>query len=188
MCTAFPCSDYYGSSVPSVRHRPATGLPADQLAAGREGDRTDGSHVHSRTLRRGRCPAMPLQHRHGYAAGIHRGLPVGDMTRPKSSLHDHIVVEVRVALQPPSARFELVGLLRGVQSLVPHVHLSVLLAGPGPSGSAGPSRRCQGCCPPPPSSREIRLPSASTSPLRRADGGVLSPPQGSRTPRGARGR
>ena len=28
------------------------------------------------------------------------------------------------------------------------LHLSVLLAGPRPSGSAGPSRRCQGCCPP----------------------------------------
>ena len=61
-------------------------------------------------------------------------------------------VRVRAATQPRSARFELVGLLRGVQPLVPHVHLSVLLAGPGPSGSAGPSRRCQGCCPPSPSS------------------------------------
>ena len=40
-------------------------------------------------------------------------------------------------------------LLRSVQPLVPHVHLSVLLAGPGPSGSAGPSRRCQGCFHPP---------------------------------------
>jgi hypothetical protein len=34
----------------------------------------------------------------------------------------------------------------------------------------------------------IRLPSASMRPLRRAHGGVLSPPQGSRTPRGAPGR
>ena len=57
---------------------------------------------------------------------------------------------VRAAAQPRSARFELVALLRGVQSLVPHVRLSVLLAGPGPSGSAGPSRRCQGCFHPPP--------------------------------------
>ncbi len=68
------------------------------------------------------------------------------------------------------------------------LRLSVLLAGPRPSGSAGPSRRCQGCCPPSPPSQEIRLPSASTSPLRRTGGGVLSPPQGSRTPRGARCR
>ena len=98
---------------------------------------------------------MPLQHRHTYAAGIRCGLPAGDMTRPRSFPHDHhavVVVRVRVAVQPPSARFELVGLLRGVQSLVPHVHLSVLLAGPGPSGSTGPPRRCQGCCPPSPAS------------------------------------
>ena len=27
MYTAFPCSDYYGSSAPLRRHRPATGLP-----------------------------------------------------------------------------------------------------------------------------------------------------------------
>ena len=25
---------------------------------------------------------MPLQHRHGYAAGLHRGLPTGDITQP----------------------------------------------------------------------------------------------------------
>ena len=32
--------------------------------------------------------------------------------------------------------------------MVPHVHRPALLAGLGPSGSAGPSRRCQGCSPP----------------------------------------
>ena len=44
-------------------------------------------------------------------------------------------------------------LLRGFLPLVPRVHLSVSLAGPAPSDSAGASRRCQGCfrlhrCPP----------------------------------------
>jgi hypothetical protein len=99
MRPAFPASDYYGSSVPPRRHQPTTGLPADQLAAGREGDRRDGSHVHSRTLRRGRRPAMPLQHRHGYAAALRRGLPAGDITQPRSSPHDN-VVRVRAALRP----------------------------------------------------------------------------------------
>ena len=147
MWPAFPASDYYGSSAPSHRHQPATGLPTRRpgWAAGR--GRRDGSHVHSPTVRRGRRPAMPLQHRHGYAAGIHRGLPAGDINRPKSSPH---IVRVRVATQPRSTRFELLALLRDVQPLVPHVRLSVLLAGPGPSGSTGPFRRCQGCCPPSP--------------------------------------
>jgi hypothetical protein len=26
---------------------------------------------------------MPLPHRHDYAAGLHRGLPTGDINRPK---------------------------------------------------------------------------------------------------------
>src|SRR3954462_12097903 len=135
MWPAFPTSDYYGSSAPSRRHGPAMRVPAGQLAAARKGDRRDGSHVHSRTVRRGRRPAMPLQHRHGYAAGIHRGLPTGDINRPRSSptgdVSDH-ADRVRAAIQPRSARLELVVLLRGVQPLVPHVRLSVSLAGPGP--------------------------------------------------------
>jgi hypothetical protein len=34
---------------------------------------------------------------------------------------------------------------RGCHTPVPHVLLSIPLAGPKPSGSAGPSRRCRGC-------------------------------------------
>src|SRR5690606_19405051 len=37
-----------------------------------------------RTDRQVRCPAMPLRPRHGYAADLHRGLPPGDINRPKS--------------------------------------------------------------------------------------------------------
>ena len=77
MYTAFPCSDYYGSSAPLRRHRPATGLPR------RDGrDQRSGSHVHSRTLQQGRCPAMPLQPRHGYAAVLHRAKPCGAPSVP----------------------------------------------------------------------------------------------------------
>jgi hypothetical protein len=60
--------------------------------------------------------------------------------------------------------------LRSVQPLVPHVRLSVLLAGPGPSGSADPSRRCQGCFPPSAASPASGCPQlqwlAATSPRR----------------------
>ena len=74
---------------------------------------------------------------------------VGDINRPKSS-PPSIARWVYVAARPRSARFEPLGLLRSFRSLVPRVRLSVLLAGPGPSGGASPSRRCQGCFPPSP--------------------------------------
>ena len=102
MYTAFPCSDYYGSSAPLRRRRPATGLPR------RDGrDQRSGSHVHSQTLQRGRCPAMPLQPRHGYAAVLHRGPLADDINRPKSSPTGQ-AGRVHVATQPTSVRFELV--------------------------------------------------------------------------------
>ncbi len=50
---------------------------------------------------------MPLRHRHGYAADLHRGLPTGDINQPQSSPHLHHV-GVRAATQPRSVRFELV--------------------------------------------------------------------------------
>jgi len=54
---------------------------------------------------------MPLQHRHGYAAGIHRGLPTGDITQSRSSPDHHtdttveprlggVVIGVRAANRP----------------------------------------------------------------------------------------
>ena len=48
---------------------------------------------------------MPLRHRHGYAAGLPRGLLTGDIDRSRSSPH---LVRMRAAAQPRSARLELV--------------------------------------------------------------------------------
>lgn len=86
---------------------------------------------------------MPLRPRHAYAADIQRGLRGGDLFPPQEFPAQ--LLRVRVATQPRSTRFELEGGLRSLQTLVSHVHLFVSLAGPGPSGSADPSRRCQGC-------------------------------------------
>jgi hypothetical protein len=115
---------------------------------------------------------MPLRSRHGYAADLHHGLPTGDITQPRSSPHD---LRAGAHRNPAQIRQVRAGglLLRGVQPLVPHVHLPVLLAGPAPSGGAGTSRRCQDCFRPSRPSRRVRLPSASTSPLRRAGGGAF---------------
>ena len=46
MWTAFPSSDYYGGSAPCRTHQATTALPADMLAARREGQTRQGSHVH----------------------------------------------------------------------------------------------------------------------------------------------
>ena len=75
--------------------------------------------------------------------------------------------------------------LERLYTLVPHVHLPVSLDRPGSSGSADPSRRCQGCSHPPrrlPGRAALSFPSL----LRQTRDGVLSPPSGNAAPRGAR--
>jgi hypothetical protein len=125
---------------------------------------------------------MPLRLRHDYAAGFHRDLPAGDICRLGSSLH------LRADTRHGPAHIRQVGagglLLRGFQMLVSHVHLSVLLAGPESSDSADSSRRCQGCLPSFFPSRKSDALSFFTL-LRQRSGGVLSPPHGSKAPRGA---
>ena len=72
---------------------------------------------------------MPLRHRHGYAAGIHRSLRTGDM-KPVQEFPEHTGSGARRC----PAHIRQVGAggirLRGFQTLVPRVHLLVLLAGP----------------------------------------------------------
>ena len=166
MWPAFPASDYYGSSAPPRRHQPATGLPADQLAAGRGGDRRDGSHVHSRTVRRGRRPAMPLQPRHGYAAGIHRGLPAGDINRPRSS-PPAAPCGCALLTQPRSARFELVVSLEGRSAAGSSRTPSRLACRTRTIWQCWPVPSLSGLLPPSPLVPGIRLPSASPA---RCDG------------------
>jgi hypothetical protein len=92
---------------------------------------------------------MPLRLRHGYAAGIHRGLPIGNIDQPRSSPH---FARIRTATQPISVRFGAGGsLLRGVHTLI-HCRYTFPLCSPGAksSDSADPPRLCQGCLPPSP--------------------------------------
>ena len=116
------------------------------------------------TVRRDRHPAMPLHHRHGYAAGLHHGLPnrrhspirefpTWPTTPGQAGRGD--LSQMGTRCDPAHVR-QVRGWwvhLRGVQTLVPHVYLSVLLAEPAPSGSSGTTRRCQGRCPPSPPSQ-----------------------------------
>ena len=99
-----------------------------------------------RTACRVRRPTLPLQPRHGYAAGFRDGLPADDIDQPGSSPRRGADARCRPA---QICQIRAGGLLlRGVRTLVSLVHLPVSLAGPGPSDSAGPSRRCRGCLPP----------------------------------------
>ena len=126
------------------------------------------------TGRRGRCPALPRQPRHKYAAGFPCGLhdagyyaAVESITRLKSN---------RALLpgpHPPGWSRCLP--LTGVPPLVHcSLHLLVSLAGPGPSGGADPSRRCQGCSHPSPRLRGQAALSFSGL-LRQTAGGSFHP-------------
>ena len=112
------------------------------------------------------------------ATGTHIQVGGSDINRPKSSPHTCRRVWVRVATRPQSARFEPLALLRSFRSLVPHVRLSVLLAGPGPIWRYWSVPSLSGLLSTLTPVPGFRLPSASTCPLRRARGGVLSSPHG----------
>lgn len=147
----------------------------------------DGSHVHSRTLRRDRHPVMPQHLRHGYAAGLHRGLPTGDITRSRSSPHRRSSEGARC--NPTRIRQIRVGglLLRGFQSLVP-IRMPLRLASRARTIWQYWIRLVvvEDCSTHHAHASAVDRPPAITRLLRQAPSGVLSPPQGSGTPRGAR--
>jgi hypothetical protein len=119
------------------------GLPSTELEV-RLGAPAGSSHVHHGIDRQVRCSALPRQHRHAYAAGFRRGLPTDTWNR----LRSRPPASGGRALRPAQIRQVRAGVvITGRQALIPRVHLPVSLAGPGPSGSASPSRRCQGCLP-----------------------------------------
>ena len=139
----------------------------------------------ARTTPRCGCPALPLRHRHEYAADFPRGLPAGDLTphgsRPPTR-------QRRPGVHRCPAHIRQVGAGASPErryTLAHHVHLFVSLGRPRPSGSADPSRRCQGCSHPP---RRLPVQAALsfTSLLRQTGDGVLPPPSGDAAPRGAR--
>ena len=103
-------SDYYGASAPS---RPFDGrrtYPADPN--GIPGRRSEAGWFPC-SLRIDRSawhPALLRQHRHGYAAGLHRGLPTGIAYQLRSRPPKH--ARSCAASRPISTRFEPVTRLR----------------------------------------------------------------------------
>ena len=101
---------------------------------------------------------MPRQHRHGYAAGLHRDLPASTPSQLRSRPPAPDDRALHPGPYPPDlSRCHAYGAL----ALVPLVYRLISLAGPGPSGSTRPSRLCQRCFPPspaPPGSDCAQLP------------------------------
>jgi len=140
--------------------RPIQGPSADDEPARRrpgwaEGRAVrDGSHVHSLTDRPVRCPTVPLQPRHEYAAGLPRGLPTGPPNRLRSRPR-HQRPRACTAVRPISTRLEPVHDLRGFDRWFLHTYTfrsclpdPVRLAVPDRPGVRGaasrPSLRLQG--------------------------------------------
>jgi DnaB helicase-like protein len=135
------------------RLRPAPTLPADDVPA-HPTTRRDASDRFPRSPQNrltGSVPSFAPAAIHEYAADLPHSHPGWDnrSRRPDSR---PIGRQVMPLPSPDPPGFELVDALRSFRTLVPHVHLSVSLAGPRPSGSADQSRRCQGRFPPFPAS------------------------------------
>jgi hypothetical protein len=109
---------------------------------------------------------MPLRHRHGYAAGIHRGLPAGRHKPADKFAPSDEGAARRCLAQIRQVRASGID-LRGVQTLVSHVHLSVVLAGPDRSDGAAAVPALSGLLSTFPGVSQVRLPSASPT---RCDG------------------
>ena len=187
MCEAFPRSDYYGPSAPSYAHRRTTHPPEPAPPDGATG--RGAARWFPRSLltdRQVRRPAMPLRYRHGYAAGLHRGLEASDLN-PTPKFPPRNEVLVRIAGQPKSTGLELAGDLRSFRHwflsyaflpCLPDPDHPVVLVRPGVVGAAcHPHRRLPGQAAP----SFVML-------LRQHNGEGLSPPLGNTAPRGAPGR
>ena len=144
MYAAFPRPEYYGGSAPSAPSAGVAPIPAPPPPA--EGGAWNGHGWFPRSLlsgQRDRHPALPLRHRHGYAAVLHRGLQArtGE-TQPGVPRHGLAGTH----RDPARIRRVRAGRAsRGVTAPVPRVYLPVLLTAPAPSGSPGTTQLCRGC-------------------------------------------
>jgi hypothetical protein len=160
MQTAFPSPDYYGPSAPSPSRQPTVGLPDTDLAGRWVGRLGDGSYVHCAPLGRMGVQLFPC----GLATATPQAFTVASWSahrnrRPSCLPNAGRYAPLAGPYPPDWSRFlDEGGSTTGSLSL----HLSTSLDGPRLSGSANPSRRCQGCLPPDPSTSWVRLPSAST--------------------------
>jgi hypothetical protein len=150
-----PAPDRSAVDAPSPTHPPD---------AGAQGKIRNGSRVHSDSLDEVGARLCPC----GLAASTPQSFLAASLAAHAhhhgSSPPPHSTGTRRS--RPRSTRFRAGAASRGCHTPVPRVLLSIPLAEPGPSGSTGPSRLCQGCSHPPRHHPDQAAPS-STVPLRR---------------------
>ena len=132
-----------------------------------------------------RRPAIPLRHRHGYAADLHRGLPTGEPTRPRSSppiMTDGCAPQP--SPYPPGLSW------RSLKGRNEHWFLAYTFPSrlPDPHHLAvlGTSRRCRGCFPPSPASPgsgcpQLHPPAATARRWRSLTSTRTTAPRGARS-------
>jgi hypothetical protein len=159
-------------------------LPAStRLAAGsKQTVPQDGSHVHQIIDWSGRRPALLRQHRHGYAAGLHRGLPTAGTRRLRSRTHSGVRALHTGPYPPDWSRLRGYG-ASSTGSLT--LHLLTSLDEPAPSGSTDTARLLGAACHRSSSFPAIGRPRRFIRPLRRPNRDGLSPPLDNLAPRGA---
>ena len=132
---------------------------------------------------------MSQQHRHAYAAGIQRGLPVRlrntsrkfpPPCRRRCALRPALIRQVRAG-----------GSGEGRKTPVPRVLLSATLAGPAPSGSAGHVPALSGLLPPSPPPRgsgcpQLQRPAATGHRRRSLTSTRITAPHGATRSRSTR--
>jgi len=186
MWPAFPTSDYCEGSAPTPSQRPTTDLPATGRLAEWRGRLSAGSHVHRITGRRRWCPAIPLQPRHGYAAGLLCGL------RVEGHCLGHGVARSTVeractADRPISARLQPVHRLRGFHHWFARATPSRLACRTRPIWQCWTVPSLSGLLSACTCISRLRLPPASPICCDRPEVGSCLPP-GYPAPRGARRR
>jgi hypothetical protein len=176
MWSAFPTSDYYGSSAPPRPHRPTTGLPTAPHAAARVGtagmvptftvDPIDGVGAQL-------CPCS-------IATATPQAFTMASSPLELNGFGVHPVKSDEVVRCAP-AHIHQVGAGFAVTKRQSLVHSRYTfwprLDEPAPSGSPSTSRLRQGRLPPSPPLHGSGCPQASTGPLRRPGGKVSHPPR-----------
>ncbi len=185
MWTAFPSSDYYEPSVPSLGQQPTAGLPATALAMRREGRSWDGSHVHHKPVSGVGVQLFPCS----LATSTPQAFLVASWSAAKIRLRSRRP-NIGFGVRCCPARIHQVGAgltLKGVQPLV-HSRYTFPLCLPNPGRLAVPTRHGVVRAASHPLLRfQGQAALSFTGLLRQACGGVLSPPPGCMAPRGALG-